>query len=579
MSVPSGLVGRQAERGRLEDALERARLGMGSIVLVSGEAGVGKTRLAADLAAGSDVLLLRGAPSHGGTAPFGPVIAALRGYLRSNPEGLANCGPLCGQLALLLPELGAPAPAADRPALFEAMRCAFAHIAAERPVLVVLDDLQWSDEATLELLAALAEPLSELSVLVLAAYRSGGLPRDHGVRRLRNDLRRTGQLDELSLRPLDLEATIDLLAQALGEPPSPSLARAIHDRTEGVPFFVEELASALRVSGALQTGRRGLELTGDGDVPLPDTVRDAVLISASELSEEARAAVEVAAVAGETFELELIAALSSDDGVAELLDRGLVREDGSGAAGFRHALTREALYADVPWMRRRTLHRALAEAFETAGAQSRVVATQWLGARAAAPAREALLRAATESEAVHAYRDAADAGRQALELWPESGDEERRSEALERYARCSRGSSPRPHARGGSSARCGAPPATSGRSRTRSGGWPRCTSSRAIARRPSARDGSRRRRTQRPAAPARPPSSTWRWPTSGAVLPSTGRRSSWRPRRARKPTRPAASTSGSAPWASRAWRALSTATTRRASGRCAPASRWRSSTT
>ena len=187
-----GLVGRHAERGRLEDALERARLGTGSIVLVSGEAGVGKTRLAAELAAGSDALLLRGAPSHGGAAPFGPVVPALRGQMRSNPAGLTDCGPLCGQLALLMPELGDPAPAPDRPALFEAMRCAFAHLAADRHVLLVLDDLQWSDEATLELLAA----LGELPVLVIGTYRSDGLPRDHGVRRLRNDLRRKGDLDE-----------------------------------------------------------------------------------------------------------------------------------------------------------------------------------------------------------------------------------------------------------------------------------------------------------------------------------------------------------------------------------------------
>ena len=188
----------------------------------------------------------------------------------------------------------------------------------------------------------------------------------------------------------------------------------------------------------MQAGRRGLELSADGDVPLPDTVRDAVLISAAELSEAARAAAEVAAVAGESFEPELVAALSSDEGLSELVDSGLVREAPSGAAAFRHGLTQEALYADVPWMRRRALHRALAEALEAAGAPSREVAKHWLGARASAQAREALLRAAAQSEAVHAHRDAAAADRQALDLWPEGGDEERRGETLERYARCSR---------------------------------------------------------------------------------------------------------------------------------------------
>ena len=437
MSQPGGLIGRHAERARLEEALVRARLGEGSIVLVSGEAGVGKTRLVAEVAARSNARLLRGAPVHGGTPPYGPLVAALRSHLRTRPDALDDCGPLRAQLALLLPELGDPAPAADRPTLFEAIRCALARVAAEEHALVVLDDLQWSDQATLELLAALAEPLGELPVLVIATYRSDGLARDSGVRRLRNDLRRVGRLDELVLRPLDLPETADLLARTLGEPPSPALARAIHDRTEGLPFFVEELAGALRLAGAVQAGRRGLELSGEGEVPLPDTVRDAVLIGASELSEEGRAALEVAAVAGEAFDLDLVASLASADGLSELLDRGLVRERPAGAGGFRHALAREALYADVPWMRRRRLHRGLAEALDAAGAQSREVARHWLGAREGERAREALLGAAADSEAVHAYRDAAEAGRQALDLWPERGDDERRVGALERYARCS----------------------------------------------------------------------------------------------------------------------------------------------
>src|SRR5687767_2704129 len=100
----STLVGRQIERARLEAALERARAGGGSVVLVGGEAGVGKTRLIAELASGSDAVVLRGAPSHGGSAPYGPVVAALRSHLRAHPGGLSDSGPLRAQLALLLPE-------------------------------------------------------------------------------------------------------------------------------------------------------------------------------------------------------------------------------------------------------------------------------------------------------------------------------------------------------------------------------------------------------------------------------------------------------------------------------------------
>jgi DNA-binding CsgD family transcriptional regulator len=436
MPERSVLVGRAVARAQLEEALDRARLGEGSFVLLSGEAGVGKTRLAGEVASAAKATVLTGTSSHSGTAPYGPVVTALRSYLRAKPGGLDECGPLRPHLAMLLPELGEAAPATDRATLFEAVRCALAHVARDTPALVVLDDLQWSDEATLELLSALAATVADLSLLVVGAYRSDGLPRQHGLRRLRNELRRAGRLEELTLEPLDVHETGELVAQLLGDTPAPSLVQAIHDRTQGVPFFVEELSDALRVGGRLTAGRRGLELAGDDEVPLPETVRDAVAIGTSELSDDARAAAEVAAVAGESFPLEVVAGLSDAGGLAELLEHGLLREQDPGRAGFRHALAREAVYADVPWIRRRALHRQLAEALEAAGAPSREVATHWLGAREDDRAREALLQAAAQSEALHAYRDAAQAGRQALELWPEQGDEDRRNDSLERYARC-----------------------------------------------------------------------------------------------------------------------------------------------
>src|SRR5919108_3539056 len=287
MRIP--LVGREAEERRLDELLSDARSGEGAFVLLSGEAGIGKTRLASSLARRAGVPVLRGAAIQDRTAPYGPLVAALRSHLQAHPAGLDDCGPLRGQLALLLPELGDAPRRADRASVFEALRCALAAIG---PALVILDDLQWSDEATLEVLRALAEPVHTLPLLVLAVYRSDGLPRTHGVRRLRVELRRAGHRDEIALRPLEPEATAELLADALENRPAPSLATAIHDRTQGVPFFVEELAAALRVSGALKATPAGLELAAEQEVPLPETVRDAVLIRATELSEAGRPAAE-----------------------------------------------------------------------------------------------------------------------------------------------------------------------------------------------------------------------------------------------------------------------------------------------
>ncbi len=432
--MAAALLGRDAQLAELGRAVERARRGTGTLLLLSGEAGVGKTRLADEAGAASGVLVLRGAASPSAVSPYGPVVAALRAYLRLRPRAFPGLGALRAHLALLLPELGEQAPAGDRATIFEAIRAALAEIG--EPALVVLDDLQWSDEATLELLAGLAPCLDDLPLVLLCAYRSDGLPRDHKLRWLRNELRRGSGLHELALAPLDLGETAELLAGLLPERPSPALSLAIHDRTQGLPFFIEELARALVVSGRLQAGPRGLDLGGDEDVPAPDTVRDAVLMSASPLSDEARAAVEAAAVAGQRFDLHLAERLASEDGLAELQRYGILCECGDGRAAFRHALSWEAFYADVPWLRRRTLHRQLAEALEAGGGQAMEVATHWLGARDPARARAALVRAVEESEAVYAYRDATAAGRQALELWPGDEDAAGRLEVLERYARC-----------------------------------------------------------------------------------------------------------------------------------------------
>ena len=151
----------------------------------------------------------------------------------------------------------------------------------------------------------------------------------------------------------------------------------VHDRTQGSPFFVEELVTALRVRDRLHSGPVGLELAGESEVPVPDTVRDAVAIGASELRERAREAAEVAAVADQPFDLELAAGLASRAGLVELTDKGHLVEDEPGRAAFRHALVRDAIYAEVPWLRRREIHRLLAEGLEGGRGTSMEIATHW----------------------------------------------------------------------------------------------------------------------------------------------------------------------------------------------------------
>lgn len=404
-------------------------------MLLSGEAGSGKTRLAEDvLGAARDATFARGIATPA-CSPFAPLTSALRGCLRLDAACLDGCGPLKAHLALLLPELGEGRHSDDRATLFEALRCGLVTIAAQRPAAILLDDLQWSDEATLEFLAALAPTLGELPLLVVAAYRSDELPRAHPLRRLRHDLRRERAWNEVALGPLTADETAALAEQILGAAPSPRLAATLQDRTGGVPFFVEELTAALRAGGRLRDVREGTDLDLDGDVPLPQTVRDAVLVQLASLSDAARSAAETAAVAGAIVDLDLVARTGDEDGLAELLATGLLVDTEPGRAAFRHPIVREAVYDSVPWLRRRALHRRLAEALRAGDSDPAEIAGHWLAARDAPRALEALLEAIAGRVAVHAHRDAARLGRQALDLWPEGERGAARLAVVEQHAR------------------------------------------------------------------------------------------------------------------------------------------------
>ncbi len=429
------LVGRQREQAALREAIATAAGGDGGLLLVAGEGGVGKTALVESALAGNGGLVLRGAADQRAVRPYAPVVAALRSYQRAVPDGLAGSGPLAGHLALILPELGSPPADTDQATLFEAVGNLVEQIARRQPTVVFLDDLQWVDAATAELLLQLDRTLQTAPVLVLGAYRSDEVARGHPVRSVRSELRRRRRLQELTVEPLGPVDTAELAARVLGARLGNRLARALYDRTQGVPFFIEELAVALATAGRLATAAGTVELGPDETLPLPDSIKEIVLLRTERLSSAGRHTLEIAAAAGLRFDLELLAALGGADGIDEAVQRGfLVEVDQQG--GFRHALIREAIYDDTPWTRRRTYHRRLAEELARRGAAPEAVAEQWLAGGERDRARPSLLAAAERFCQVHAYQDAARAISRAIELWPDGEDEDDRLAALERLGGC-----------------------------------------------------------------------------------------------------------------------------------------------
>ena len=279
--------------------------------------------------------------------------------------------------------------------------------------------------------------------------------RRHPLRKLRNELRRANLLREIAVNPLDAAETAALAASVLGRPLGSALASQLYDRTDGIPLYVKELAEALALGCRLRPGPDGLELAPRSDLPIPDTLRDAVLLRLDSLPEAALRLLHVAAVAGSEFDLALLAGLASGPGSSTesgmggldlLIERGLLVEIEPGRGAFRHPLLREAIYGDIPWAPRRSLHRQLAEQLEAGAVRGLTpfggragplaVARHWLAAQEPQRARVAYLAAGEQACAIHAYHDAAAAMKQALDLWPNGADEGLRLDVLDRLGEC-----------------------------------------------------------------------------------------------------------------------------------------------
>ena len=424
------LVGRDPELAQLAALADRAANGTGCLVLIGGEAGAGKTALARTALESSALERIEVAATETPGLEYAPIAAVLRAGIRKGYLKLDDRSPL----AALLPELGAPAPerAWDQQLIREAIGTALGEISASRSLGLVVDDCQWADSATLDALRFLADLVSQMPVLLIACYRSDDMPRGHQLRRLRSDLRRKGLLVEIAVQSLDAENTARLLEARLAAKPGPALVEDIFSRTEGLPFFVEEIAAALTESGSLRDGSGGLELDTDVALPLPESVRDAVLQRVDRLTSEQRDALAMAAVAGRDFDIATI----GEEALASLPASGLVVFQGDGRFAFRHSLIRDALYEMIPWARRRAMHRAIAKRLEATSAPPHAIATHWMAAGDSTAARTWLIIAARASHAVCAYKDAAAQLSRALDLWPADTDIDERLEVLELLARC-----------------------------------------------------------------------------------------------------------------------------------------------
>jgi len=384
--VSSVLVGREPEMALLEQALSAATGGTGQCVLVAGEAGVGKSRLIAELRAGAaarSFLSLRGyCFEQDASFPYAPLADALRTHFATYAprEALDLLGPLAPVLLKLLPHLAlqshelAPPPAlepeAERRRLFEALAQFVTGLAAARPVLFVVEDIHWSDDTSLDFLHFIARRLSAWPVLLLASYR-----REEASPRLIHllaQLERAHLAREIALVPLTRDQVDAMLREIfeLAQPVKPEFLDLIYTLTDGNPFFIEEVLKGLLESGEIFFSDTGWERKPIQELHVPRSVQDAVWQRAGQVTESAQQVLKLAAVVGRRFEFTLLQALTATtedellQHIKQLLSAQLVVEVSADEYAFRHALTREAVYATLLKRERKALHLVVAETLE-----------------------------------------------------------------------------------------------------------------------------------------------------------------------------------------------------------------------
>jgi DNA-binding CsgD family transcriptional regulator/tetratricopeptide (TPR) repeat protein len=435
-------IGREPELAVLEVAVSRAAEGAGSAALVAGESGIGKSRLIAELrvraeGAGATVLIGECLELAEGDLPYAALIGALRNVVRGldAEEVEAILGPGLAQLAPLLPELAAISGKADtapgdgdQGRLFEALLGALTRLGEAAPVVLVIEDLHWADRSTRDFLSFLVRNAREERLVLIATYRSDELHRRHPLRPFVLELERSGQAERVDLRPFDRDELAGQLEAIVGSAPDPVTLERLLERSDGNPFFAEELLAATSAGAAL-----------------PDSLRDVLLLRVEALAPATRSLLRIAAVAGRRIDhalLEDLGQLSSkelNERLREAIAGYVLVADHEGRGySFRHALLREAVYEDLLPGERRDLHIALAEALAAAPdlARSRAgaaaeLAFHWYAAHELGPALGASVEAGVEAERVGALGEASTHLRRALEIW-DAGVEAGAAPALDR---------------------------------------------------------------------------------------------------------------------------------------------------
>ncbi|MFL5673867.1 MAG: AAA family ATPase, partial [Chloroflexota bacterium] len=407
-----------------------AEAGHGSVLLIAGEAGVGKSRLIDEAVRRTRARGYAAAVGHcielgSSGVPFAPIKEALRtvGALLDDIGGeLAGIGARVDARRAASDPVGVGAESAQT-RFFDACLERFERITSQKPLLLVIEDIHWADPSTLELMKYIIRRLDDVPLALIATLRSDDLHRRHPIQPFLGELQRTANTERLDVLPFTEHELGQQLDAILSEPPEPDLVRRIYARSNGNPLYAEEVLAAEKMGQ-----------------PLSAALRDIVLARVATLGEETQELLRIMAAGGQRIATRTVADVARSDpetiqpSLREAVDHHIIvplESGGDEYVEFRHALVQEAIYGELLPGERSRLHTRFAEAIEAGRHQDEATLAQlahhWSAAHQPARALPAMVAAAVSAESLHAFAVAHLGYEQALELWDHVPDAEERA--------------------------------------------------------------------------------------------------------------------------------------------------------
>jgi ABC-type oligopeptide transport system substrate-binding subunit len=448
------MVGREHELLEARGLWNRALAGQGQVLLITGEPGIGKTRLVRELVTQAEVSggqALVGISYAEGGAPYAPFRQIIREVLGNGlGEGLSLPDFVLADLLTLAPELRprypglaanpAANPEAEQQRLFENLLIFHTLLSSRAPLLMVLEDAHWADSGTLSLFRHLARHARRQRMMIVATYREVELDQARPLHEVLLDLNRERLATRVKLARLGREETRELLTVLFAEDITPEFLEGIYRETEGNPFFIEEVAKELVESGKLCYEDGRWHRPSMAELGIPQSVRVAIQSRVSKLPPDSQETLHLAAILGREFDFETLVLASElgQDTLLDALERAeraqLIEEvstEGGGTFAFLHRLVPTTLVEGLRTLQRRRLHGRAAAAIEARRPDSfEALAYHYGQAGNAQKATEYLLSAGDRARALYVHQEAIDSYHQALELLREAGEVERAARTL-----------------------------------------------------------------------------------------------------------------------------------------------------